>query len=423
MIQSPRIRALASRTLSGDDRALADFWQEVSGATVPLVEPIDGDDERMLVTFVWRGDNPGVALRSGLCGFQMPLMTLLPDSDVWYASFPASRETRTTYQFLPDPPFRTESSHLSGEDYVALALHKAWTPDPRNGKQFDSGAGSGVQSVLEMPDAPPQPWINEHVVPHGRIEPSRFDSEVLGSARVIWTYTPAAFDNTAPAYPLVLLFDGYAYLQMSIRHTLDNLIAAGKIPPVVCAMVHQLDRNVELACDEAFAASMVKELCGAWLPQRYNTTLDPARTVVGGLSLGGLGAAFCGLRYPDRFGHVITQSGAHWWGPGAPIPAYIDNPDVHWEWIIDQFAHSERLPLRWYIDVGSLEVAWRPGVEVDMVGSNRRLRDTLRARHYPLEYAEFPGGHDYVCWRGTIADALVATLGHPAPTATTSAPP
>ncbi|MBI5284878.1 MAG: DUF3327 domain-containing protein [Chloroflexi bacterium] len=377
------------------------------------MEPIDGDDERMLVTLLWRGDHTtkGVALRSGLCGFRMPLMTPLPDSDVWYASFPAAPDTRTTYQFLPDPPFETGSGGVSGDDYVALVLHDGWTADPRNEKHFDPGAGSNIQSVLEMPRAAPQHWIEMREVPHGRIEPHRFDSEALGNARVVWTYTPPGFDDTAPAYPLVLLFDGYAYLQMSIHHTLDNLIATGRIPPIICAMVHQLDRNVELSCNEAFAAAMAKELCSAWLPQRYNTTLDPARTVVGGISLGGLGAAFCGFRHSDRFGHVISQSGPYWWGPGAPTPASVDNPDVHWDWMIDQYGDSGLLPLRWYLDVGSLEVSSLPGIEVDMVASNRRLRDTLRAKGYPVQYAEFPGGHDYVCWRGTIADALIATLG------------
>jgi enterochelin esterase family protein len=45
------------------------------------------------------------------------------------------------------------------------------------------------------------------------------------------------------------------------------------------------------------------------------------------------------------------------------------------------------------------------------VEANRQMREVLLAHGHPVTYAEYAGGHDYVNWRRTFADALVAVLG------------
>ena len=43
--------------------------------------------------------------------------------------------------------------------------------------------------------------------------------------------------------------------------------------------------------------------------------------------------------------------------------------------------------------------------------SNRHFRTVLQDKGYPFSYVEFLGGHDFVCWRGSIADGLIYLIG------------
>ncbi|MFC2164077.1 hypothetical protein ACFLT2_03660 [Acidobacteriota bacterium] len=51
------------------------------------------------------------------------------------------------------------------------------------------------------------------------------------------------------------------------------------------------------------------------------------------------------------------------------------------------------------------------GVIPNMVMTNRHLWDVLLAKNYWVHYQEFNGGHEYLNWRGTLADGLIALLG------------
>ena len=134
----------------------------------------------------------------------------------------------------------------------------------------------------------------------------------------------------------------------------------------------------------------------------YHVTADPARTVLGGMSAGGLAAAHAGLLHPEIFGKVLSQSGAFWWKPEG---------EAEWEWLTRQFAASPRVPVTFYLEAGLHED--NPGSTdgLSLLGANRRLREVLQAKGYPVHYAEFNGTHVFVCWQGSIADGLVALLG------------
>ena len=178
---------------------------------------------------------------------------------------------------------------------------------------------ASLRSLLEMPAAPPEPWRKRLAgVPAGTLTEKTIESSILKERRKFTVFTPAAYDPKGPPLRMLVLFDGEAYFDDDIipgHVILDNLIAKGKIPPVIAVFVDQKERDKELDCSESFADYVALELVPQ-LRKEYRVTKDPAGAIVGGLSLGGLMSSYCALRHPEVFGNVLSQSGAYQWFPG-----------------------------------------------------------------------------------------------------------
>jgi enterochelin esterase family protein len=208
-----------------------------------------------------------------------------------------------------------------------------------------------------------------------------------------------------------VLFDGEATLvHIPVPVILDNLIAKRKIPPMVAVMVYNKDRNADLGCSEAFADFTAKELV-PWVRKHYRVKDDPRSTVVSGLSLGGLMAAFTALRHPEVFGNVLSQSGGFIYYPELFTDDPFGPPPIDRQpgWLTRQFVRAPRQPIRFYQEVGRFESEFGR----ELLAENRRFRDVLEAKGYPVTYEEFSGGHDYLRWRGTLADGLIKLVGIP----------
>jgi enterochelin esterase family protein len=132
----------------------------------------------------------------------------------------------------------------------------------------------------------------------------------------------------------------------------------------------------------------------------FNVTSAPERTIVSGYSAGGLAAAYVAFMHPELFGNVLSQSGAFWRGnEGASEP---------YEWLTQQLASAPRKELRFYLEVGEMETRKAVGVGPVFIEANRRFRDALKAKRYPLTYVEAPGAqHEPGHWRSQLGPALV----------------
>ncbi len=277
-------------------------------------------------------------------------MAVLPGSNVWYRTYRVRHDLRTTYQLAPNDPLTPFDGEVNWEEREA-----AFQTDPLNPRRYVfprdealPGDQEYTLSIVELPGAPPQRWASQRPdVRAGQVEQHRVHSALLDNERRVWVYTPPGYSTAGAPYGLMLLFDGFAYLNVvPTPVTLDNLLADRQLPPLVAVLVDSLGplRSQELPCYPPFAEFLARELV-PWIRTRYHVTHDAAKTIVGGSSYGGLAAAYVALRHPDLFGNVLSQSGWYSW------------PDREQEqsWLIPQYADRPRLPLRFYLDVGLLE--------------------------------------------------------------------
>src|SRR5579859_3554030 len=135
IIQSPRIAALRQELESGNSPALDAFWREVAEKGAPLFEPIEGDEQHVLVTFVWRGNEEtrNVVVIGGLAGwdnFKDQQMTRLLESDVWYRTYCGDRTLRTTYWLAVNDSLEP----LNRENRLKRSAD--WRHDPLNPHTF-----------------------------------------------------------------------------------------------------------------------------------------------------------------------------------------------------------------------------------------------------------------------------------------------
>ena len=409
---SPAIEALRKQIAAGDS-STESFWQRVAQSGTPLVEPIEGETKRTRVTFLWRATAPTrnvMVLGSFMTGPPTDYaMTRLGETDVWYLTVRMPSGSRFAYSLSPNDPQTFDPPRAAQRGATVQG-------DPLNPRRWGcspTATRHDCQSMAELPGAPPQPWIvRNDTIPAGKVDKHKIASAVLKNERNLSVYTPPGYLATGKPYALLVLFDESAYLNnVPTPVILDNLIAAGRIPPIVAVLIanpSQDTRNKELPPNPQFADFLATELV-PWVHAHYTVTSDAKLTTVGGSSYGGIAATYAGLRHSELFGNVLCQSGSFWWAPdhgGGPD----SDATTETGWLAKEFIKSPKLPLRFWMDAGVFEVDSR-GNGGAILEPSRHMRDVLLAKGYDVRYQQFNSGHDYLNWRGTLADGLIALVG------------
>jgi enterochelin esterase-like enzyme len=224
---------------------------------------------------------------------------------------------------------------------------------------------------------------------HGMLTTHTITSQIWGNERTPFVYEPPVFPTTT-----LYVQDGCGFCEgLKIHEVADNLIVQGRIAPFRLVMTEPLNHHSEYWFNEKHEAFLLCEI----IPEvdlRYGATQERATW---GASLGGLTAIWLAWKHPDLFTRIGSQSGCFKANPRSEGNEYTDT-----EWFTEQFAQTDRLPLRFYIQTGQIE--W-------LLAANRRFAAVLTDKGYTHKYEEFPSGHAWVTWEQGLVPGLEYLFG------------
>ncbi len=259
-----------------------------------------------------------------------------------------------------------------------------------------------ASNSVEVPGQTPQPW-DETGVPHGSVHTHRFTSKIAvglpANQEEVVVYTPPGYDaHASKPYPVLYLLHGWSGVaegwvnDQQANFILDNLLAEGKIKPMVVVMPqaygdmsfveHSFDVWRDPAAIEHNTQLFMSLLTGEIMPfveGAYNISRDREGRAITGLSMGGLESLDTGLHNTDKFAWIGGFSSA------------VHSPDFE--------QHLATLDPK----TADLKLLWIAcGTEDSLIDSNRKVIAFLKAKGMPVTQIETPGLHVSIIWRDNL---------------------
>jgi enterochelin esterase family protein len=288
------------------------------------------------------------------------------------------------------------SMELPAAAYLEYSFYEPRTKkrieDPLNTSTIYNGLGH-YNHFFYMPEHSPTPLaLQKKNVPRGKLTHHRVETWMLADdgQRDVYFYRPPVKEPVS----LIIVYDGVDYLERAkLNVIVDNLIREKRIEPIAVAFLQNGGdhRGVEYACSDATIMWLDHVILP--LARKRLNLLDiakhPGAYGVLGASFGGLMSMYTGLRMPEIFGKVISQSGV-FESEGRDFAA------------VDLIRAKKSREIKIWMDVGHFD--W-------LLEDNRRLQPLLRENGYDVTYREFSGGHNYTCWRDEVWIALEKMFG------------
>ncbi|MEO6078620.1 MAG: alpha/beta hydrolase-fold protein, partial [Steroidobacteraceae bacterium] len=211
-------------------------------------------------------------------------------------------------------------------------------PDPGSSMVY----ANGWKAMVESP-APKEDYYGMKDVPHGDVREHWFKSNVAGTFRRMFVYTPPGYDASRNTrYPVLYLQHGAGEMEQEWTHSglvnniMDNLIAEKKATPMIIVMNNGFVNRVgEVPTGllglpagastspatlrfTAFEEMLLKEVIPD-IEKNFRTIADREHRAMAGLSMGGMQTRSIAPAHLDAFSYIGIFSG------GVITPEAITN--------------------------------------------------------------------------------------------------
>lgn len=210
---------------------------------------------------------------------------------------------------------------------------------------------------------------------------------------------PDNYDITDNQYAVIYLLHGYSgnYKNWSDKSDLGKYADTYNII-IVCPdggyNSWYLDSPMDLNCQ--YKTYVGKEVV-QYIDQNYRTIVHRNSRAITGLSMGGHGALYLALEFPDIFGAAGSMSGV--------VDLKLTTKKYE---LSEKIGSFEQFPERWNqfsvmsnvhkFKYSNTRLMIDCGIDDVFFESNRFLHKTLLELNIPHDYSEKPGGHSWEYW-------------------------
>jgi enterochelin esterase family protein len=285
-------------------------------------------------------------------------------------------------------------SPASNGNYIIGPTHD---PAPESAVQNNVPQGEIFHFTIDSKDSKIYPGIAREPNTFGTVDPEN------PAKLIVTTSQPAAYTRQVAVYvpkqyvagnaaPFIVGADGPDNLLFTV---LDNLIAEGKVPPMIAISISNgsgdaqgSQRGLEYDTMSGLYAEFVeKEILPLVESKcRVKLTKDPAARATMGGSSGGSCALIMAWYHPELYHRVLTYSGTY---INQQWPYNPKTPHGAWEFHENLIPKTTLKPLRIWMEVGDQDLfnpnVMRDGMH-DWVLANENMAKVLAAKGYPYQF-------------------------------------